>query len=63
MTELTQYGFKFGPMEVTRMCADDRYHTICVKTKYGELVISVSPTGRAFHVGRTGSARTSQCEA
>ena len=50
MTELTQYGFKFGPFEVTRLCSDDRFHTILVKTEHHEVQISASPKGRKLYV-------------
>jgi hypothetical protein len=48
--EITNYGFKWGPMEVTRACSDDRYHTILLKTDHREVQIHVSPTGRSVRV-------------
>jgi hypothetical protein len=48
--EVTKYGFKWGPVEVQRMCADGRYHTLLLKTAHREVQVSISPTGRSVRV-------------
>jgi len=49
-SELTDYGFKWGPMNVQRACSDGRYHTLLIQTKRWDIQLSVSPSGRAVHV-------------
>ena len=51
--EVTKYGFRWGPMEVTRACADGRYHTLLIFTDHQELQVSVSPTGRSIRVHKS----------
>lgn len=48
MTQLkhTQYGFEFGPAEVTRLHSDPKYGVaIEVKGKRGVLIVRVTPSG------------------
>lgn len=47
---VTKYGFVWGPVNVTRACADGRYHTLLIRTKHREVQIHVSPTGRSVRV-------------
>jgi hypothetical protein len=46
--QVTEYGFTWGPMDVTRACADGRYRTLLIRTPHAELQVSVSPTGRSI---------------
>lgn len=48
--EITKYGFRWGPVEVTRACADNRYHTLLIFTDHQEVQISISPTGKSIRV-------------
>jgi hypothetical protein len=42
----TEYGFTFGPAEVTRLHSDPKYGVaIEVKGKRGALVVRVTPSG------------------
>jgi hypothetical protein len=49
---LTEYGFRWGPIEVQRACSDGRYHTLIIQSKDWQLEVSVSPTGKAMHVNK-----------
>lgn len=49
-SELTQYGFNFGVMEVSRSFSRDGAVYISVKTPHRELQIYASPTGRSLRV-------------
>lgn len=51
--EITKYGFRWGPLEVIRVCSDKRAHTILIYTEHREVQISVSPTGRRVHMWQT----------
>lgn len=53
----TPYGFKWGPVEVTRMMSDKRYGVclgIKTRTKTGAVIerqLWISPTGRSVRMG------------
>ena len=57
---LTQYGFTYGPAEVTRMChIEGRGRVLQVKTPHAELQVLVSEKGRritAYPVKNSGAA-------
>ena len=48
--EITNYGFRWGPVEVIRACADGRYHTLLLYTEHQEVQIHISPTGRSVRI-------------
>lgn len=58
--EYTQYGFTWGPMEVsrrssmTRRAGEGLSRALGVKTPYHDLDVYVSPTGRSVRVFRDG---------
>ncbi len=57
--ELTEYGFKWGPMEVTRMAEISGSLNLSVKTVAGlRIQIFVSPKGHSLRVFREGKELT-----
>lgn len=53
--ELTQYGFRMGPLEVNRtMVLPEERPVVTVKTPYRELDIYASKTGRSLRVFEKG---------
>ena len=45
--QVTLFGFEWGPMSVTRACSDKRAHVLLIHTKYRELQVSISPSGKS----------------
>ena len=52
---ITDYGFTFGPTEVTRICTfvvgeKVRSRILGIKTPFREIEVYISPTGRSVRV-------------
>ena len=49
--EVTQYGFKWGPLEIERAIADDKLgYVLTVRTRTETLDVVTSPKGRKLAV-------------
>lgn len=53
--EITDYGFEWGPMTVTRMTEYRGTRVIGIRSDGNELQVSVSPKGRSIRVWRNGA--------
>jgi hypothetical protein len=54
-SHLTDYGFVWGPMEVTRLAEFDGRVVVQIATTTGQMVeVHVSPTGRSLRVFKPG---------
>lgn len=52
-TKLTDYGFVFGPMEVTRCVADEKLgYYLEIKTDHEILQVHVTPKGRKMKASK-----------
>jgi hypothetical protein len=60
--ELTDYGFTWGPIELTRVgCvehSDRSHHVLRIKTQHRDVNVYVSRTGRSVRVFRDGKELT-----